>query len=73
MTAANTPTPFDPDDPYHAALLASDPLDWARRATLLVYVRHAAPLAGRADRRAEGRRLHRTQRGRCRARKHSRT
>ncbi len=52
MTAANTATPFDPDDPSHAALLASDPLEWAHRATLLVYDRHAAPLASRADRRA---------------------
>ena len=52
MTAANTATPIDPDDPAHAALLASDPLDWARRATLLVYERHAAALAARADRRA---------------------
>lgn len=42
----------DPDDPSHAALLASHPLDWARDATLLVYDRHAAPLAARADRRA---------------------
>ena len=53
MTAANAATPFDPDDPSHAALLASDPLDWARGATLLVYDRHAAALAARADRRAQ--------------------
>ena len=53
MTAANTPTPFDPDDPSHAALLASDPLDWARGAMLLVYERHAAALVARADRRAQ--------------------
>lgn len=43
---------FDADDPSHAALLASHPLDWAGRAMLLVYDRHAAPLAARADRRA---------------------
>ena len=52
MTAANTATPFDPDDPAYAASLAFDPLDWARRATLLVYERHAAPLAASAERRA---------------------
>ena len=52
MTAASAAIPIDPDDPSHAALLASDPLDWARRAPILVYERHAAPLAARADRRA---------------------
>ena len=52
MTAANAAIPIDPDDPSHAALLGSDPLDWARRTTLLVYERHAAALATRADRRA---------------------
>ena len=52
MTAANAAIPVDPDDPSLAALLASDPLDWARRAPVLVYERHAAPLASRAARRA---------------------
>ena len=53
MTAPNAAILSDPDDPSHAAVLASDPLDWARRAPLLVYDRHAAPLAARADRRAQ--------------------
>ena len=43
---------IDPDDPSQATLLASHPLDWARRATLLVYDRHASSLAARAERRA---------------------
>ena len=54
MSAPIAAIPIDPDDPRHAALLATDPLNWARRATLLVYVRHATPLAARADRRAQG-------------------
>ena len=58
MTGTHTAPPVDPDDRSLAALLASDPLDWARRATLLVYERNAAPLAARADRRAQ--RLHDT-------------
>ena len=49
MTAS---TPIDPDDPSHALLLASDPLDWARRTALLVYDRHATALATSAVRRA---------------------
>ena len=52
MTAAHAPVPIDPDDPSHGALLASDPVQWAHRAMLLVYDRHAAPLAARAERRA---------------------
>ena len=50
MTAALAA--IDPDDPSLAALLASDPLEWARRATLLVYDRHATTLAASAERRA---------------------
>lgn len=52
MTDTLTASSIDPDDPSLALLLASDPLDWAHRATLLVYDRHAAPLAARADLRA---------------------
>ena len=52
MSATHAAPAIDPDDPAHAALLASHPLDWARRTTLLVYDRHAAPLAERAERRA---------------------
>ena len=52
MTAPLAQGPIDPDEPAHAQLLASDPLDWARRATLLVYERHATPLAASAERRA---------------------
>ena len=52
MTAVHADQPIDPDDPSQAALLASDPLDWARRATLLIYDRHAAALAAGAERRA---------------------
>ena len=52
MTAVLADSAIDPDAPSHALLLASDPLDWARRATLLVYDRHAAPLAARAERHA---------------------
>lgn len=52
MTAVRADSPIDPDDPSHAILLASDPLDWARRATLLVYDRHATALAATAERRA---------------------
>ena len=52
MNAPRTHRTIDPDDPAHALLLASDPLDWARRTTLLVYERHAAPLAARAERHA---------------------
>lgn len=52
MNATHAAPAIDPDDPSHAALLASHPLDWARRTTLLVYERHAAPLAARAERRA---------------------
>ena len=52
MTAFYAHGPIDPDDPAHARSLASEPLDWAQRATLLIYERHAAPLAARADRRA---------------------
>lgn len=52
MNDSRTANPIDPDDPSHAMLLASDPLDWARRATVFVYDRHAASLAARADRRA---------------------
>lgn len=53
MTNVHPDAAIDPDDPSLAALLTSDPLDWAHRATLLVYDRHAAPLAARADRRAQ--------------------
>ena len=52
MTPVLADAPIDPDDPSLAALLGSDPLDWAGQTTLLVYDRHAAPLAARADRRA---------------------
>ena len=52
MTAVPADSAIDPDAPSHAALLASDPLNWARRATLLVYDRHAALLAARAERHA---------------------
>ena len=52
MTAVQAHNPIDPDDPSHAALLASDPLDWAGSATLLVYERHATSLAARAERHA---------------------
>ena len=52
MTALQPDTAIDPDDRSQAALLASDPLDWARRATLLVYDRHAAALVLRTDRHA---------------------
>ena len=52
MTAVRADSPIDPDDPSHALLLASDPITWARRATLMVYERHAAALATRAERRA---------------------
>ena len=45
-------SPIDPDDPSHSTLLAANPLDWARRATILVYDRHGAGLALRADKRA---------------------
>ncbi len=51
MTDADATNAIDPDDPTRALLLAADPLDWARRVTLLVYDRHATPLAARADRR----------------------
>ena len=53
MTRAHSAPPVDPDDRSHAALLASDPLDWARHAPLLVYERSAVPLAARADGRAQ--------------------
>ena len=46
MSLANSP--IDADDAAHGAVLASDPLDWARRATILVYERHASSLASRA-------------------------
>ncbi|MXY58842.1 MAG: hypothetical protein F4Y41_21090 [Gammaproteobacteria bacterium] len=52
MTTLRADPAMDPDDPSHASLLASDPVDWARCATLLVYERHAATLANRAERRA---------------------
>ena len=52
MNALRADLPIDPDDPSHASLLATDPIDWARRATLMVYERHAAALAARAERRA---------------------
>ena len=52
MTSVHPDSPIDPDDPFHAPLLAADPLDWARRATLLVFDRHAAALAVRADKSA---------------------
>jgi len=52
MTARHADSPIDPDHPAHALLLASDPVDWARRATLLVYDRHATALAASAERRA---------------------
>ena len=52
MTTPRPDPAMDPDDPSHASLLASDPLDWARSATLLVYERHAANLANGAERRA---------------------
>ncbi len=52
MTDTPATIPIDPDDPSLAATLASHPLDWARRTTLLVYDRHAAQFAARADRRA---------------------
>ena len=53
MTGTNATISINPDARSGAALLASDPLDWARRATILVYDRHAAPLASRASRRAQ--------------------
>ena len=53
MTSTPPAPAIDPDAASHATLLASDPLDWARRATLLVYDRHATPLAARAVRRAQ--------------------
>ena len=52
MTDTLASSPIDPDDPSLALLLASDPLDWAHRTTLLVYDRHAAPLVARAERHA---------------------
>ena len=53
MTAPPVHDPFDPDDPSprRVARLRSGRLG-AARATLLVYDRHAAPLAAGAERRA---------------------
>ena len=51
MTDTSAASPGDPDHPSLALLLASDPLDWARRTTLLVYDRHATTVAARAERR----------------------
>ena len=52
MTGARAAPPVEPDDRFLGALLASDPLEWARCVTLLVYEQNAARLAARADGRA---------------------